>query len=89
MGVTTKRLSDRDANQTLQAASIQEDDTLMVNGFLVGKVGRRVDVTVTTTTVSNDSQVFAFSESGTALYSLKLVFSDATQQTLLSAERIS
>lgn len=89
MGVTSKKLSDRDANQTLQAASIQEDDTLMVNGFLVGKVGRRVDVSISTTTVSNDTQTFAFSENGTALYALQLIFTDATQQSLLSATRIS
>ena len=89
MSNTTKNLSDRDSGQTLQLAFNESDASLTTAGFLVGKVGRKVVVALATTNVANDSQIFSFSESGTALYSLKLIFTDATLATLLSAERIS
>lgn len=87
MSKTTKLLSDRDHGQVLQAAAVIEDDTIMVNGFLVGKVGRKVVQTISTTSISGDTAVYTFSENGLSLYSLTLIFTDATQNTLISAER--
>lgn len=89
MGVTTKGLSDQDANQVLQSAYIEEDSTIMTTGFLTGLVGRKVTITVSTTTIANDTETYAFSENGTALYSLKLIYTDATREQLMSAERIA
>lgn len=89
MGVTTKSLSDQDANQVLQGAFIEEDYTIMTTGFLTGKVGRKIVITISTTTISNDTETYAFSEDGTALYSLKLIYTDGTRETLMSAERIA
>lgn len=89
MADTTKPFSDRDANQTLQHSYNDVNATLGVDGFIIGKVGRKIDVTISTTTILNDSQTFAFSESGTALYSIKLIFTDGARQELLSVERIS
>lgn len=87
MSNTTKGLSDFDGTQTLRSAFNDVDSTLTTNGFLVGLVGRKVVVTISTTTVSNDTQSFAFSENGTALYTLKLIFVDSTYAQLVSAER--
>lgn len=89
MSNTTKAPSDLDYSQTLQGAFNDVDATLSTNGFLVGKIGRKVIVTVSTTTTANDTETYAFSESGTALYSLKLIYTDGTRANLLSAERIS
>lgn len=87
MGTTTKSLSRSDHEQVLTGARVDEDMTIMVNGFLAGKVGRKIIQTITTTTIPNDTAVFAFSESGTALYTYTIIYTDATQSVLLSAER--
>lgn len=87
MAKTVKSLSDRDANQVLQAAHVDVDDSVMTSGFLTGKVGRKIEATITTTNVANDTVEYAFSEDGAALYTLTLVYTDGTRQELLSAER--
>lgn len=87
MSNTLKGHSEFDNLQTLGQAFNDVDSTLTTNGFLVGLVGRKVTVTISTTTISNDTQSFAFSENGTALYTLKLIFTDATYNQLMSAER--
>lgn len=87
MGVTAKRLSDQDANNTLRHAYIPEDGTISVNGFIAGKVNRKVDVAIQTTTIANDTEQFTFSESGTTLYIIKAIYTDGTRDTLLSVER--
>lgn len=89
MAITKKPASDLDFSQTLQNAFNDVDSTLTTNGFLVGKVGRKVVVTISTTSIANDTETYAFSEDGTALYSLKLIYTDGGRNTLLSGERIS
>lgn len=80
-------MSERDANQTLQLAYNDVDATISTNGFLVGKVGNKVTLTISTTSSTGDTQTYAFSSNGTALYSLTLIFTDNTYATLVSAER--
>lgn len=87
MSFTKKALTDKDPGQTLQGSFNDEDNTIGVNGFLVGLVGRRIDLTITSTTVSGDTENYAFSENGTALYTLKIVYTDGTRSQLLFAQR--
>ena len=87
MSVTSKRLSRADHEQVLQGARVDEDLSILTNGFLAGKVGRKVVQTIITTNVPNDSAQLAFSENGVALYTYLLIFTDATQAVLMSAER--
>ena len=87
MGNTKKKLSERDYQQTLQHAYNKEDASLSVNGFVTGVIGRKVVRSLATTTLANDTEVFAFSENGTALYTITVVYSDDTLETLLSVER--
>ena len=89
MSHTVKNLSERDARQTLQLSFNDVDASLTTNGFLVGKVGRKVTLAISTTTVANDTQTFTFLEDGVTLYSLKIIYTDNTYATMLSAERIS
>lgn len=87
MAETRKPLSDRDASQTLQASFNDVDNSLNVNGFLVGLVGRRIDLTISTTNVANDTEIYAFSENSVALYTLQIVYTDGSREQLLFAER--
>lgn len=87
MADTSKPKSQQDANQTLQYAYNDVDATLSVNGFLVGKVGHKIVQSITTTTLPNDTEVFQFSDSGTPLYTLTIIYTDGSRATFLSAER--
>lgn len=87
MSHTTKPLSERDANQTLQSAYNEVDATISTSGFLTGKVGHKVSMSITTTTITDDTEVYEFSNDGTALYTITVIYTDGTRETLLSAER--
>ena len=90
MADTTKAFSQRDASQTLQASFNDVDSTLTVNGFLVSKVGRRIDLSISTTNVVNDTENYAFSETlptPIALYTLTVVYTDGTRTTMLYCVR--
>lgn len=84
---STKRLSERDANQTLQASYNDVNDTLSVDGFLTGLVGRKVDLAIQTTSVANDTELYTFSELGTTLYQIKIIYTSGLRDLMLSAER--
>lgn len=89
MSNTSKQTTNYDYEQTIKRAYNDVDATVTTNGFLVGVVGRKVTQTISTTSVSGDTSTFAFSENGTALYSIKVIYTDGTQATMMSAERIS
>jgi hypothetical protein len=89
MSNTTKRFSERDANQTLQSSYNDVDASLTTNGFLVGKVGRKIEPVISTTTVANDTITYYFSENGQQLYAYEIIYTDGTRSTMISAERIS
>lgn len=89
MANTTKSLSDRDYEQAVQSVYNSVDATLSVNGFLVGKVGHKITQTITTTTIANDTEIFGFYDGATALYEVKVIYTDGTRSLMLSAERIS
>lgn len=86
---TKKGLSERDGSQVLQAAANDVNSTLAVDGFLVGKVGRKVDLAISTTSVANDTETFTFSENGTNLYSIRIIYTNGSRDLMLSSERIS
>jgi hypothetical protein len=87
MPITKKPLSHLDYEQTLQSSYNDENATLSVDGFLTGKVGRKVEVSISTTTVLDDTEVYNFSENGLALYEITIIYTDATRAQMISAER--
>jgi hypothetical protein len=88
MSKTVKPPSQLDGNQTLQNAFNDVDSTITTNGFLVGKVGRKIELSISTTTVANDTETYEFSEDGEILYTLRVIYTNGSRETLLSAERI-
>jgi hypothetical protein len=89
MANTTKPLSTRDGSQTLQASFNEVNSSITTDSFLVGKVGRKVTQTILTTSIANDTTDLEFSESGVALYTIRVIYTNGTRDVLLSAERIS
>jgi hypothetical protein len=87
MGKTTKRSTRKDGMQTLQMAFNDTDASITTNGFLVGKVGHKVTLQVTTTSSSNDTEIYTFLDGEQLLYQLTLVYTDSGKTQLVSAER--
>lgn len=88
MSQTSKLLSERDPGQTQQSTYNVETATTSVDGFLAGKVGHKIAISVTTTNSLNDSELVTYSDNGNTLMVIKNIYSDGTRQVLLSAERI-
>jgi hypothetical protein len=91
MSITQKPLSHLDYEQTLQSSYNDVNATLSVDGFLTGKIGRKVVLAIQTTTLPNDTEVYSFSEDSgaTLLYTLRIIYTDGTRAQMVSAERIS
>jgi hypothetical protein len=86
---TTKKLPGSDGDQAIRRSYNEVDATMSVNGFLVGNVGHKIVLTVSTTTITNDTETYAFSDNGTPLYSLQIIYTDGTRAQMISATRIS
>ena len=84
---STKQFSEYDYEQIFQKIFNGEGATISVDGFLAGKVGRKVELNITTTTVANDTEVFTFSESGVNLFEFTIVYTSGSRDNMLSAER--
>jgi hypothetical protein len=89
MSKTTKKGTRKDGMQTLQMAFNDVDASLTTNGFLVGKVGHKVTLQITTTTTLGDTEVYSFLDNEELLYQIKLVYTDAGKSQLISAERVA
>lgn len=86
---TTKRQTDQDMEGSIRSSYNEVDHTLSVNGFLVGNVGHKVTMAVTTTSIASDTETYTFLDGSTQLYQIKVVYTDGTRGTLVSAERVS
>lgn len=87
MSNTSKRPSDLDGNQTLQNAFNDTDSSLTTNGFLVGKIGHKFTMTLDTTSISNDTEVYDFYDGSTFLYQITVIYTTGTRDVILSGER--
>lgn len=87
MSVTNKQPTGLDQAEAIRGAYNEVNASLSVDGFLTAEVGRKVDLTISTTTISGDTETYSFSESGTLLYTIKVIYTDGTRATMISAER--
>lgn len=87
---TSKPFSERDPDQTLRGSFNDVDKSLTTSGWLTSQIGNKITQTISTTTLVGDTSTFSYYDKQiTLLYSIKLIFTDATQSILLSAERIA
>jgi len=87
MNSTTKLASNLSHENTLRSAHNEVTATLGVSGFVTGKIGHKITQTVTATNTADDTLVFTYTDSGTQLMVLTVVYTDGTRETLLSVER--
>lgn len=87
MAKTEKLLSDRDYQQTQRLSFNDLDGSFTTNGFLVGKLNRKilVDISVPNTTIYTFQEL----QNGTyvTLYAYTIVYTDSTKTQMVSAER--
>lgn len=88
MSQTSKPFSEYDQAQIFKKA-YNDSGTISVDGFLTGAIGRKVVQAASTTTNPNDTITYTFSESGTTLFVIKVIYTDNTYETMISAERIA
>jgi len=86
---SAKPMSSTDPGETAQYEFNDVDATKTVNGFLVGLVGRQVTLTISTTTIANDTETYVFSEQSGAfpLYTFVIIYTDGTRSTMKTATR--
>lgn len=84
---TVKPASNLSSENVLRSAHNEVNASLSTDGFLVGKVGRRIQLVISTTTIANDTEAYTFIEDGVTLYVITVIYTDGTRETLLSAER--
>jgi hypothetical protein len=87
MAHTSKKLATSDDNQAIRRSYNDLDATLTVNGWLAAQVGNSVTQAITTTSVAGDTSVFTFAEFSNTLYQITIVYTDASQSTMISATR--
>lgn len=85
MSETSKRLSEKDYQQALQGSYNDVDKTLSVNGFIVGKVGHRIERTDYLTTGDD----YSFYDGATLLYTIRVIYTTSSKAILSSVERIA
>lgn len=85
MAETSKKLSEKDYQQALQGSYNEVDKTLSVNGFIVGKVGHRIERTDYLTT----GEDYSFYDGSNLLYTIRIIYTTSSKTTLASVERIA
>jgi hypothetical protein len=83
MSQTTKPMSERDFQQVIKNSSNDVNKTIGVDGFLVGKVGHRIECTYPDAV----TEVYTFKDGSTVLYTITLVYTTSSKEFLSSAER--
>ena len=87
MAISSKRPSALDGFQTLKQSFIDNISTLSVDGFVTSKVGHRIERSVETTTITNDTEVFQYFDENILICELTIIYTDGSREELLSVER--
>lgn len=82
-GLTDKSIDVNDASQVLGYSFNRVDNSLSTSSFLVGKVGRKIEVNY----VDSVTEEYSYYEGTDLLYTLQLVYTDSSKDNLASAER--
>ena len=89
MANTSKSPSNQDGLTAIKLAFNEVDATISTGGFLVGKVGHKIELAISTTTSSDDTETFTFKDGSNTLYAIQIIYTDDTRNIMLSAERIA
>ena len=88
MGSSSKPFSDLDSAQIMQKI-YNSAGMICTEGWVTGFIGRKIEFSISTTNVANDTIVNTYSENGETLLVLHSVFTDGTRSTMLQVERVA
>lgn len=87
--VTSKPMSLNDADQGIRYAFNRSDASLTTSGFVTAKVGHKITLAISTTNVTDDTETYSFYDGANLLYTLRIIYTDGTRETMIEAERIA
>lgn len=79
---TLKHPSNQDGFGTLKRAFNDNSGVFGTEGWVSGKIGRKIELEIT-----DETEVYTFSEDAIVLYELTVIYTDASRETLVSVER--
>lgn len=85
MSNVTRKEQDIDGLRALRGAFNPEGRTLGVDGFIVGKIGHRIDVGYP----SAEIETFSYYDEELLLCTIQVTYTDSTKENLSSVERIA
>lgn len=83
-----KQIPKQDMDQAIRYSYNNNEKTVSVNGFLAGKVGHKIELVISTTSVLDDTETYTFKDNTLIVSVIEVVYTDGTRSQLLSAERI-
>jgi hypothetical protein len=85
--MSKKQPSILSSDNVMRDVHVTESSSLTINGFVTGKVGRKIELAITTTNVANDTEVYTYKEDGSTVMVLTVVYTNGNRDVLLSVER--
>jgi hypothetical protein len=85
--MSKKQPSILSSDNVMRDVHVTESSSLTINGFVTGKVGRKIELAITTTNVANDTEVYTYKEDGSTVMVLTIVYTNGNRDVLLSVER--
>jgi len=85
MSNVTRKEQNIDGDRALRGAFNAEGRTLGVDGFVVGKVGHKIEVAYPSAT----TETFSYYDEELLLCAIEVTYSDSTKENLISVERIA
>jgi len=85
---TQKPFSDFDADQIIRKI-YNEAGMICTEGWVTGKIGRKITYAIVQTNVANDTIQNSYIEDGVTLIVLNTVYTDGTRSTISHVERVS
>ena len=83
MSVTQKNQSSLDSGQTLKSAYNDNSGAFAVEGWVTGKVGRKITITASSATVDE----VEFIENGVSLMTMVITYNNGSHDVVLEVER--
>lgn len=80
---TSKRASDLSSENVLRQIHNPADATIGVNGFITLKQGHRI----TRVDIDSVTEDYSFFDNANLLYTIRIIYTDATQEKIASVER--
>jgi hypothetical protein len=85
MSESRKQMSERDANQVLKLAFNDVDKSLTTAGFVVGKLGHKIEKINVSATIED----YNYYDDAELLYTVRVTYTDSSKSDLSSVERIA